>query len=121
MQLTLLSVVVLTGLGFYDDYAKISQQSSGGARSWVKLCVQAALALFIGLYLWHLPSTRNLITEIMVPFYKYPVADETPGLVGLGADAADHRGQFECGESDGRAGRAGDRLHADRLVCVSWS
>ena len=82
VQLTLLSVVVLTGLGFYDDYAKISQQSSGGARSLVKLSVQAALALFIGLYLWHLPSTRELITDVMVPFYKYPVL-KGAGLVGL--------------------------------------
>ena len=82
VQLTLLSVVVLTGLGFYDDYAKITQQSSGGARSCVKLWVQAALALFIGLYLWQLPSTRKLITEIMVPFYKYPVLTGA-GLVGL--------------------------------------
>jgi phospho-N-acetylmuramoyl-pentapeptide-transferase len=82
VQLTLLSVVVLTGLGFYDDFAKVTKQSSGGARSFVKLSVQAALALFIGLYLWHLPSTRQLITEIMVPFYKYPVL-KGAGLVGL--------------------------------------
>ena len=82
VQLTLLSVVVLTGLGFYDDYAKISQQSSGGARSRVKLGVQTALALFIGLYLWHVPSTSKLVTEIMVPFYKYPVLTGA-GLVGL--------------------------------------
>jgi phospho-N-acetylmuramoyl-pentapeptide-transferase len=83
VQLTLLSVVVLTGLGFYDDYAKISKQSGSGARSCVKLGVQAALALFIGMYLWHVPSTRNLVTEIMVPFYKYPVLTGA-GLVGLG-------------------------------------
>jgi phospho-N-acetylmuramoyl-pentapeptide-transferase len=83
VELTLLSVVVLTGLGFYDDYAKISQQASGGVRSRVKLGVQAALALFIGLYLWHVPSTRKLITEVMVPFYKYPVLTGA-GLVGLG-------------------------------------
>src|SRR5215813_6763369 len=42
IELTLLSVVVLAGLGFYDDYAKIVQQSSGGARSRVKLGVQTA-------------------------------------------------------------------------------
>jgi phospho-N-acetylmuramoyl-pentapeptide-transferase len=82
VQLTLLSVVVLTGLGFYDDYAKISQQSSGGARSYVKLGVQAALALFIGLYLWQMPSTRRLITDIMVPFCKSPVLTGA-GVVGL--------------------------------------
>jgi phospho-N-acetylmuramoyl-pentapeptide-transferase len=73
VQLTQLSVVVLTGLGFYDDYAKIIQQSSGGTRSIVKLAVQGALALFIGLYLWRNTATSKLITDIMVPFYKYPV------------------------------------------------
>lgn len=73
VQLTLLSVVVLTGLGFYDDYAKIIQQSSGGTRSIVKLSVQGALGLFIGLYLWRNTATSKLITDIMVPFYKYPV------------------------------------------------
>jgi phospho-N-acetylmuramoyl-pentapeptide-transferase len=82
VQLTLLSVVVLTGLGFYDDYAKIIQQSSGGTRSFVKLTVQAVLALFIGLYLWHMRSTSKLITEIMVPFYKYPIATGA-GVLGL--------------------------------------
>jgi phospho-N-acetylmuramoyl-pentapeptide-transferase len=82
VELTLLSVVVLTGLGFYDDYAKITQQTSGGARSFVKLSVQAGLALFIGLYLWKRPSTHELITDIMVPFYKYPVL-QGAGLVGL--------------------------------------
>jgi len=82
IQLALLSVVVLTGLGFYDDYAKIIQQSSRGTRSQVKLWVQAALALFIGLYLWRVPSTSKLITEIMVPFYKYPVVTGA-GIVGL--------------------------------------
>ena len=82
VQLTLLSVVVLTGLGFYDDYAKISQQSSTGTRSCVKLIVQTALALFIGVYLWHMPSTRKLITDIMVPFCKYPILTGV-GFVGL--------------------------------------
>jgi phospho-N-acetylmuramoyl-pentapeptide-transferase len=82
VQLTLLSVVVLFGLGFYDDYAKIVQQAGGGARSRVKLWVQGLLALFIGLYLWHLPSTSKLITEIMVPFYKHPIATGA-GLTGL--------------------------------------
>src|SRR4051812_15408203 len=82
IQLTLLSVVVLTALGFYDDYAKIIQQSSGGTRSMVKLTVQGALALFIGIYLWHMRSTSKLITEIMVPFYKHPVLTGA-GIVGI--------------------------------------
>jgi phospho-N-acetylmuramoyl-pentapeptide-transferase len=45
--------------------------------------VQGALALFIGLYLWGMPATSKLITEIMVPFYKYPLATGA-GFAGLG-------------------------------------
>ena len=71
--LTLLSLIVLAGLGFYDDYVKITQQNSRGTRSLVKLWVQFALALFIGTYLWMLPETHKLITEVMVPFIKDPV------------------------------------------------
>ncbi len=80
--LTLLSVVVLSWLGFYDDYMKITKATSGGAKSHVKLWVQGALALGIGLYLWYLPSTKRLITDVMVPFYKFPVVKGL-GIVGL--------------------------------------
>jgi len=71
--LTLLSMIVLAGLGFYDDYVKITQQNNRGTKSFVKLWVQFALALFIGTYLWILPETQVLITEVMVPFIKHPV------------------------------------------------
>jgi len=71
--LTLLSVTVLAGLGFYDDYAKIIQQSGGGTPPRVKLWAQLAVSLFIGVYLWETPSTSRLVTEITVPFFKYPV------------------------------------------------
>src|SRR5438067_8542032 len=71
--LTLLSLIVLAGLGFYDDYVKITQQNNRGTASQVKLWVQFALALFIGIYLWMLPETKKLISEVMVPFFKHPV------------------------------------------------
>jgi phospho-N-acetylmuramoyl-pentapeptide-transferase len=81
--LALFSVVVLCGLGFYDDYAKIIQQSGGGTTSGVKLWIQCALALFIALYLWLQPATTRLISDIMVPFYKLPVVTgaSLPGLL----------------------------------------
>src|SRR5215471_5986842 len=60
IELTLLSVLVLTGLGFYDDYAKITQQSGGGTKPEVKLWVQMALALFVAVYLWKLPGHSDL-------------------------------------------------------------
>ena len=78
--LTLLSLVVLAGLGFYDDYAKITQQNNRGTTSRVKLIVQTLLALFIGLYLWWLPATSKLVTDIMVPFFKRPVATEMAAI-----------------------------------------
>src|SRR5512146_3084347 len=87
VELTLLSVVVLTGLGFYDDYAKITQQSGGGTKPQGKVWVQIALALFVAFYLWKLPAfsqlrfpesktvlVSNLVTTLMLPFYKYPIA-----------------------------------------------
>jgi len=73
VQLTLLSVLVLAGLGFYDDYAKITQQSGAGTAEHIKLVVQFGLAIFIAIYLWRLPATRRLVEDVMVPFYKYPV------------------------------------------------
>jgi len=74
VQLTLLSVLIFAGLGFYDDFAKITKQNSLGAAAKIKLWVQGALGLFIALYLWWTPATKELITDVMVPFYKYPVA-----------------------------------------------
>jgi phospho-N-acetylmuramoyl-pentapeptide-transferase len=71
--LALFSVIVLCGLGFIDDYAKITRQNSDGLREFIKLWVQGALALFAAGYLWRLPATTTLISEVMVPFYKYPV------------------------------------------------
>jgi phospho-N-acetylmuramoyl-pentapeptide-transferase len=86
VELTMLSVLVLAGLGFYDDYAKILKQSGGGTPPRVKLVTQFTLAAFVGVYLWRLPAVSelrllgsrqvlnsNLVTELMLPFYKYPV------------------------------------------------
>lgn len=81
VQLTALSLVVMTGLGFYDDYAKITQQNSKGAAEHIKLWVQILMAGFIAFYLWRNAETRSLITEVMVPFYKYPVLTGTIGTV----------------------------------------
>jgi phospho-N-acetylmuramoyl-pentapeptide-transferase len=82
IQLTLLSMVVLCGLGFYDDFAKITKQSAAhGATELVKLVIQFVLAGFIAFYLWRLPATRSLVQDIMLPFWKYPVLT---GGVGAG-------------------------------------
>ena len=73
VTLTLLSMLVLCLLGFYDDYSKVALQDSSGLAEKVKLAVQIFLAGFIAVYLWRLDSTRELITDVMVPFLKEPV------------------------------------------------
>ena len=86
VELTLLSVLVLAGLGFYDDYAKILKQSGGGTPPRVKLLTQFVLAAFVGIYLLNLPARSelhllgtksvwhsNLVSSLMLPFYKYPI------------------------------------------------
>jgi phospho-N-acetylmuramoyl-pentapeptide-transferase len=84
VSLTLISVLVLAGLGFYDDYAKITRQSNKGTAANVKLWVQFALAIFIAVYLLMDARTTGLIREVMLPFVKYPVLTGTVGaLVGL--------------------------------------
>lgn len=94
VELTLLAVLVLTGLGFYDDYAKIIKQQGGGAPPHVKLWVQFAVAGFVALYLWKLPMLselrfpemkaalhNNLVTTLFLPFYKYPI--QCGAVIGL--------------------------------------
>lgn len=94
LELTLLAVLVLTGLGFYDDYAKIIKQQGGGAPPHVKLWVQFAVAGFVALYLWKLPMLselrfpemktalqNNLVSTLFLPFYKYPI--QCGAVIGL--------------------------------------
>lgn len=81
--LTLVSLLVLGALGFYDDYKKLTQQKSAGATEGLKLIVQFALAGFIAWMLWLLPETSKLISEIQVPFFKNAVLTDAAWLGGL--------------------------------------
>jgi len=83
VALTLLPLFGLAVLGFYDDYTKITRRSGDGVQGRVKLVAQAALGLFIALYLWSLPETRALIADLRVPFFKYPVLTDAAWVGGL--------------------------------------
>jgi phospho-N-acetylmuramoyl-pentapeptide-transferase len=78
--LTMLSLLVLAFLGFYDDWLKVTKQNAAGAKSNLKLVVQTLLAAGIGVYLWQLPSTRTLVTDIQIPFFKDPVLIGVPAV-----------------------------------------
>lgn len=81
--LTLVSLLVLAALGFYDDYKKLTEQKSAGATESVKLVVQFALAGFIAWMLWLMPETHKLITEVQVPFLKNPVLTDAAWVGGI--------------------------------------
>ena len=85
LALSLISVVVLAALGFYDDWVKLTRQDRDGIHSKVKLTVQLALGLFIGLYLWHhpAPTMSDLVGKLVVPFYSGEIVFVGVGLVGL--------------------------------------
>jgi len=83
LVLTLLAMMVLAGLGFYDDYMKVTKQNNLGAKGNVKLWVQTILGVFIAGYLYWLPETRKMVTEIMIPFMKKPVSQDAMILGGL--------------------------------------
>ncbi len=66
VQCCLLVTAVTAGLGFMDDYAKITAQSTDGVSGWVKIALQAVAALGCGTYLYlTLPGAGN----VYVPFY----------------------------------------------------
>ncbi len=81
--LTLVSLLVLGALGFYDDYKKLTQQKSAGATEGLKLVVQFVLAGFIAWTLWLMPETTKLISDIQVPFFKNAVLTDAAWLGGL--------------------------------------
>ena len=83
LALTLMSVVVLAALGFYDDWVKLTKQDKAGIHSTVKLIVQIGLGLFIALYLWNHQSMSDLVRKLMMPFYPEAVDFAGAGIVGL--------------------------------------
>jgi len=88
LALSLMSVVVLAALGFYDDWVKLTKQDKAGIQSKVKLLVQLALGLFIGVYLWHHPTKSDLVGKLVVPFYSGEIVFAGVGFVGLLITAA---------------------------------
>ena len=83
LALTLMSVVVLAALGFYDDWVKLTKQDKAGIHSKLKLIVQIGLGLFIALYLWNHQSMSDLVRKLMMPFYPEAVDFAGAGIVGL--------------------------------------
>jgi len=71
--LALVTMVVLGGLGFYDDWLKIRKKNSIGISSRLKFLVQCLLAAGITAYFLLTPSLTKQAQELYLPFMKGPV------------------------------------------------
>jgi phospho-N-acetylmuramoyl-pentapeptide-transferase len=68
--LCLFSVLAFGAIGFADDYIKVVQRRNLGLRGKMKLLLQFAAALVVGVVLVGLTAIRQYSTHLMVPFFK---------------------------------------------------
>ena len=63
----------LTGVGFRDDYLKVTRRSRDGISSWEKILWQTIITVIaLAAILWY-PASAQKIREFWVPFHKEPV------------------------------------------------
>lgn len=68
--LVLGAMIVAGGLGFADDYLKVSKKNSVGVRERTKLIVQLAIAIGVTWFFLSNPSLDKQASALFVPFYK---------------------------------------------------
>ena len=77
--LVLFSAVFLGGIGFYDDWLKVTKKSSDGISSRLKFGLQSLLAGIVTLYFLTNPKLAATAQQLFIPFLKEPL------LLGMGA------------------------------------
>lgn len=80
--LTLASMIWLGGVGFADDYLKVSKKNSKGLSGRWKLLGQLGWGTVLFGFLLQLPETSERARQLMLPFLKDPVW-QMPVLLGL--------------------------------------
>ncbi len=71
--LVLLSTLFLGGIGFYDDWLKVTKKNSAGISSRLKFGLQCLLALIFTVFFLSDPKLREQAVLLYVPFFKGPV------------------------------------------------
>jgi phospho-N-acetylmuramoyl-pentapeptide-transferase len=77
--LVLFSGVYLGGIGFYDDWLKVTRKDSAGISSRLKFGLQCVLALVFAAYFLLHPRLAEMAQNLYLPFFKDPV------ITGMGA------------------------------------
>jgi phospho-N-acetylmuramoyl-pentapeptide-transferase len=76
--LVLFSAIFLGGIGFYDDWLKVTKKSSDGISSRLKFVLQCLLAGIFTLYFLTNPKLSVTAQQLFIPFLKEPL------LLGMG-------------------------------------
>jgi phospho-N-acetylmuramoyl-pentapeptide-transferase len=69
------------GLGFWDDYLKVSKKNSAGVSERTKLVAQGILAVIVTAFFLFNPAVEVQARSLYVPFYKEPLIINL-GIVG---------------------------------------
>lgn len=77
------SMVYLGGLGFVDDYLKVTKKKSAGISSRTKLVAQIVLGALLGLFFLSRPDLQDQAQQVYVPFLKEPLFTGIGALVVL--------------------------------------
>jgi phospho-N-acetylmuramoyl-pentapeptide-transferase len=76
--LVLFSALFLGGIGFYDDWLKVTKKDSAGISSRLKFALQCVLALVFTCFFLLDPKLSEMAQSLYVPFFKEPL------LTGMG-------------------------------------
>src|SRR5579871_4811909 len=68
--LVMFALLAFAGIGFVDDYAKVSKQRNLGLTSKKKFMLQVLVSFIIGVGLLSLATRAEFSTELMFPFFK---------------------------------------------------
>lgn len=71
--LLLFALLYCGGLGFWDDYLKVTRKDSGGISERAKLLGQGILALLVSIYFLTNPAIEVQARQLFVPFFKHPL------------------------------------------------
>ena len=73
--IAVLSTSAFGGIGFLDDYLKVTRRSSGGLAPRYKMGLQVGVAMAVGLSLMWLASQNLYNTRLIFPFFKQLIPD----------------------------------------------
>lgn len=71
--LLIFTLLYCGGLGFWDDYLKVSKKNSAGVSERTKLVAQGILALIVAAFFLLNPAIEVQAKALYVPFYKDPL------------------------------------------------